>query len=265
MNQNPLFSIVTVCYNSEKTISRTIESILAQTFTDYEYIIVDGMSKDKTLDIINQYEPLFKGRMKIKSEPDKGIYNAFNKGIQRAIGKYIWIVNSDDFIEPNALIQISLLIKKFPKYHLPIISASMNFINLNGEISNKYISNEEFCKSAYETFNMGLIHPATLVPKKIYESIGLFDENFSIMADIDWFRRAYDKQIPILFSDNIITNMCYGGISTTAKFNKFYNDRKLLYHKHVKNYVLRKMLLAKWIITHLYILTISYLHNLKNK
>ena len=80
------FSIITICFNSERTIERTIRSVLTQTFTDYEYIIVDGGSKDSTLDIVKKYEPLFKGRMKWKSEPDRGIYDAMNKGIMRSSG-----------------------------------------------------------------------------------------------------------------------------------------------------------------------------------
>ena len=99
----PKFSIITICYNSSATIERSMKSVLAQTFTDYEYIIVDGGSKDSTLDIVKKYEPLFEGRMKWKSEPDKGIYDAMNKGIERSSGTIIGIVNSDDWLEADAL------------------------------------------------------------------------------------------------------------------------------------------------------------------
>ena len=84
-----LFSIITICFNSEKTIERTIKSVLTQTFADYEYIIVDGGSRDSTLDIVKKYEPLFEGRMKWKSESDRGIYDAMNKGIMRSSGTII--------------------------------------------------------------------------------------------------------------------------------------------------------------------------------
>ncbi len=111
MKHYPLFSIITVCWNSDKTISRTIESVLGQDFQDYEYLIVDGDSTDRTIDIIKTYEPQFNGKLKYKSEPDKGIYDAFNKGIERATGKYIWLVNSDDFIEPGVLGKLYNLVK----------------------------------------------------------------------------------------------------------------------------------------------------------
>lgn len=103
MDKKPFFSIITISFNSEKTIERTINSVLAQTCKNYEYIVVDGNSKDATLDIIKKYEPMFEGRMSWKSEPDKGIYDAMNKGIRRSKGDIIGIVNSDDWLEPNAL------------------------------------------------------------------------------------------------------------------------------------------------------------------
>ena len=107
MKTEPLFSIITVCYNSQKTIERTIKSVLHQDFQDYEYIIIDGSSTDGTVEIIKKYEPLFCGRMRWISEPDTGIYDAFNKGIRCSKGKLTWLVNSDDYIEKNALSVIS--------------------------------------------------------------------------------------------------------------------------------------------------------------
>lgn len=79
-------SIITVTYNSEKTLRDTIESVLSQTYTDYEYIIVDGASKDNTINIVKEYEPKFEGRMRWISGPDKGIYDAMNKGIKMSTG-----------------------------------------------------------------------------------------------------------------------------------------------------------------------------------
>ena len=90
-------SIITVTYNSEKTLRDTIESVLSQTYTDYEYIIVDGASKDNTINIVKEYEPKFEGRMRWISEPDKGIYDAMNKGIKMSTGDVVSIINSDDF------------------------------------------------------------------------------------------------------------------------------------------------------------------------
>ena len=118
MENNVLISIATPCFNSEKTIERTIKSVLDQKFKDYEYIIVDGGSTDKTLDIVKKYEPLFEGRMRWISEPDKGIYDAFNKGVERSRGVYCWNVNSDDWIESDALLKISSFLQKMLIKHI---------------------------------------------------------------------------------------------------------------------------------------------------
>lgn len=101
--ENILVSIVTVCYNSQKTIEDTIQSVLHQSYPNIEYIIVDGASKDDTLKIIKKYECVFAGRMKLISEPDHGIYDAMNKGISCARGELIGIINSDDYYEQDAV------------------------------------------------------------------------------------------------------------------------------------------------------------------
>lgn len=246
----PLFSIVTVCYNSEKTIARTLQSVLAQEFKDYEYLIVDGASTDTTIDIVQQYKSKFCGRMKFRSEPDKGIYDAFNKGVFWASGIYVWIVNSDDYIEPDALIKLEKLIRGYKGENLPIISAMMNFISPSGRISKVYGSSLKSCQDAYKNFGMGLNHPATLVPKQIYDSIGFFDDRFAIMADIDWFLRAFKSHMLIEFPQFVITNMCYGGISTTVSFKKLYKDRQLLFKKHSRNFFIAKMHLVKWALVY---------------
>ena len=103
MEENIKVSIITVCYNSEKTIRRTIESVLNQTYDNIEYIIVDGASTDQTMDIVKEYEPKFSGRMRWISEPDEGIYFAMNKGIDMAAGELIGLLNSDDTYESNAV------------------------------------------------------------------------------------------------------------------------------------------------------------------
>ena len=92
-------SIITVCYNSELTIARTIESVLAQDYSNLEYIIIDGASTDKTMEIVRKYEVSFREKginLITQSEPDKGIYDAMNKGIQKSSGDVIGIINSDD-------------------------------------------------------------------------------------------------------------------------------------------------------------------------
>ena len=103
MEENKLVTVITPCFNSEKTIRKTIESVLNQTYHNIEYLIIDGASTDKTVEIAKSYEQAFGGRMKIYSEPDKGIYDAMNKGIRLAGGELVGIVNSDDYYETDAV------------------------------------------------------------------------------------------------------------------------------------------------------------------
>ena len=110
LNSRPLISIITVCYNSENTIQKTIESITNQTYQNIEYIIIDGKSTDRTLEIINNN----KGKIsKIVSEKDNGIYDAFNKGLKLYTGDLVGFVNSDDILTPNA---IEILVRYYKNY-----------------------------------------------------------------------------------------------------------------------------------------------------
>ena len=97
-------SLITTTYNSAETLRSTFDSVLSQTYTNIEYLVIDGASKDKTVDIIKEYEPKFEGRLKYVSEPDKGIYDAMNKGIRMATGEVVGILNSDDFFTSDDVI-----------------------------------------------------------------------------------------------------------------------------------------------------------------
>ena len=240
-------SLVTICWNSEKTISRTIESVLRQNFCDYEYIIIDGASTDNTINIIKQYSPLFKGKLKYTSEPDKGIYDAFNKGIAQASGRYIWLINSDDYIEHDALQQIYNYSKDYKEGNEPIISGIMNVRDGNGNILYTIKSSSQKVDAAYKNNTMGTIHPATIVPKRIYDIVGLYDINYKIIGDIDWFKRAYRNKMPIAFCDSVLTNFNTGGVSTASGNRKSINDRKYLLKKFYKNTFSYYYQLAKWL------------------
>ena len=98
-------SIITTAFNSAETIADTMESVLAQTYGDIEYIVVDGASKDRTMDIVKAFEPRFEGRMKWISEPDCGIYDAMNKGIKAASGDVVGTINSDDMLASNDVVE----------------------------------------------------------------------------------------------------------------------------------------------------------------
>lgn len=226
------FSIITICYNSEKTIERTLKSVLVQTYTDYEYIIVDGASKDNTMNIVKQYEPLFEGRMKWMSEPDKGIYNAMNKGIMRSSGDIIGIVNSDDWLEPNALQILVDEINQDPSTHKKILTGEVLFHYEDG-LTQLYPTSFERYEYFARRYRMGLNHPATFVPRRIYDRIGFFDERFKLYADADFIIRCYEAGVGVHFIHKVLSNMADGGASNVRSRREL-DDSLLKYKKHCK-------------------------------
>lgn len=155
-----LFTIITVCFNSEMTIERTIQSVLNQTCQDYEYIIIDGASTDGTMDIVRKYEPLFQGRMRWISEKDQGIYDAMNKGIGVASGELIGIVNSDDYYEPDAL---EIMKNLYTGYRYSILYGAVRAVK-DGRETMVYIKNHEFIEQDMITHPSCFISKSCMIP-----------------------------------------------------------------------------------------------------
>lgn len=242
----PLFSIATPCWNAAQTIERTIKSILAQEYKNYEYIIVDGGSTDGTLDIIKKYEPLFEGRMHWKSERDKGLYDAFNKGIERSNGVYCWNVNADDYMEPGALQKMADFIESNHWDTLPVISGGLNFVSETGNLISTNIPTGKGLERAYKNDYIGVPHPATLVPKEIYDKHGAFDIFYKIIGDADWFHRVYGAGERFVFVDFVITNMSDGGISNQFNYSRSLRDRLYYLRKFYSNPFVRFIHWLKW-------------------
>ena len=194
-------TIITVCYNSELTIKRTIKSVLNQTYKNIEYIIVDGKSQDNTLHIVKKYEPLFGGRMKIISEPDNGIYDAMNKGIRSATGKLVGIINSDDFYENDA---VEKIVKHYTNECYLILYGMVRVIE-DGKESAIHFFSHDFLRKRM------IAHPACFITKAIYSEIQLYDTKYVSAADFDLveFRPVYE----------VIANHRPDGISNTVKGN----------------------------------------------
>jgi glycosyltransferase involved in cell wall biosynthesis len=205
-------TVITVCWNSQKTIEDTLKSVLNQSYQNIEYLIIDGQSKDKTLDIIRNYEKVFNSRMKWISEPDKGIYDAMNKGINMATGSLIGILNSDDWYAEDA-VKLAVEAYKNAGYDRCIVSGNMNLTKFNKEVIRINVN-----KKVKENINscMPINHPATFVPKLIYEEIGIFDVNFKLSADYEFIYRAFVKGVNFVFIDAILANMRLGGATNGA-------------------------------------------------
>lgn len=215
-----LFSIITVCYNSEKTIEKTMQSVLEQSCQDYEYILVDGASTDRTLSIIRKYEPLFQGKMKIISEPDQGIYDAMNKGIQTATGELIGIVNSDDYYEKDALEKIA---EVYDGYEYSIIYGLLRTIKAGREMM-IYLKNHEFLEEDMIT------HPSCFISKKVYEKFGLYSLKYPYSADYEFMlRMRKQSEVQFIETYSIISNFSVDGASKSVRA---YRDTLKLQHEY---------------------------------
>lgn len=242
------FSIITVCYNSEKTISQTIESLLNQKFTDFEYIIIDGNSKDKTIEIIKSYSKIFeeKGiRYKYISEKDKGIYDAMNKGIKLSRGNLIGIINSDDWYENDALENIMQIYKeKEPD----IIYGLLRVIGENDK--------PEKIEGFYNTNGIG-VHPTVFIKKEVYNKYGLFDLKYKLASDTELLMRLSKQNLKVEMIEKIISNFRNTGESTKQaylsiketneiKYNYKEIDKKSKFFKDLKS--LLEIIFKKYII-----------------
>lgn len=206
-------TIVTVAYNSAKTIKDTIESVLSQTYKNYEYIIVDGKSKDNTLDIVKEYEPRFEGRLRWISEPDKGIYDAMNKGISMATGDVVGILNSDDVYYDNSI--LDRVISAFIENGCDSVFGNLQFVK-----ENDLTTIVRTWKGSVYTKNAFLkgwhpAHPTFYVKKEIYDKYGLFDISLAVSADFELMLRFIEKkEITTHYIDYNIVKMRMGGEST---------------------------------------------------
>lgn len=205
-------SLITVSYNSDKTIKDTISSVLSQSYQDIEYIIVDGNSKDNTVEIVKEYESLFKGRLKWVSEADKGLYDAMNKGIKLATGEIIGIINSDDLYTDEYVIE--KVVKKMKADNVDIMYANLQFVD---EFNTKKIVRRWIPGNGSFIFGWNPPHPTTFVRKKVYDNIGLYKNEYKISSDYDFlFRSIQANKIKTAYLNEFIVNMRMGGASTSG-------------------------------------------------
>lgn len=235
--ENFLISVVTVCFNSERTISRTIESVLNQSYPIYEYLIVDGRSSDKTMDIVKEFEPLFNGKMKVISEADNGIYDAMNKGILMAKGKLIGILNSDDWYEPDTL---ENAYKHYTGNQYEVVYGMMkNYIE--GKLYQIYMINHEFL------FKAMITHSTCFVSLETYKDIGIYDVSYRSSADYDLFLKFYyDKRVKFTPVYKVMANFSLGGISSSTICG-IENNKILLKYKIINKLTYEKNKVKYWL------------------
>lgn len=203
-------SIITVCFNSAATIRDTIESVLAQDYADIEYIIVDGASRDNTLDIVNEY----RGRIaKVVSEPDKGIYDAMNKGIKMATGDVVGILNSDDFFTSSQ--SVSKLVSGFGN-DTDAVYADLVYVKQHdtSKFSRLY-SSAGFARWKIR-FGFMIPHPTFYAKKALFDRLGFYKLNYRVAADFELMARFFKADIKTRRVDAVVVSMREGGISSNG-------------------------------------------------
>ncbi len=200
----PLVSIITVVYNGAKTLEQTIQSVISQTYKNIEYIVIDGGSSDGTLDIIKKYEDRITYWV---SGPDSGIYDAMNKGIRKSHGEIIGIINSDDYYEKETA---AAVVNEFKAHPDTVIYGLLRYIKDGRELM--------VMAHHHDYLRQFMIpHPASFVPKALYDRYGLFNLKYSYCADYDFMLRLFESHVPFIRIDRVLANFRTDGVSSSLK------------------------------------------------
>lgn len=201
---NPQISIVTITFNSEKTLEQTILSVINQGYDNLEYIIIDGGSNDGTLEIVNKY------RDKIAvfvSEKDEGISDAFNKGIRAATGVIIGIINSDDILSDGAL-------KTIASEYEPEIDVYRGIMEIWDDINDKKYVNIPAMNFPLNKNIRAVCHPSTFITKAAYEKWGVYRTNMKYRMDADILYRFYIKGAKFKYVNKALAVFRLGGATS---------------------------------------------------
>ena len=238
----PLISIITVCYNSEKTLERSIQSVLNQNYENIEYILIDGNSSDNTLNIINKYNDCIDLWV---SEKDNGIYDAMNKGILLSSGEIIGILNSDDEYTSNAL---TLVNRYFTEKNIDFLFGSVKKDRLLSGFHHKKIS---WKFNIYPAHSSGFF-----ISQKAQITAGLYDNNFKLHADYDLIYRLVNKQMfkGVAMTRDHITGVFsnFGTSSKESSYDYFYEEFKIRKKNNQNIFFITLLFVAKIIYNQLY-------------
>ena len=246
-------SIITVTYNSEKTIDNCMQSVLNQTYRDLEYIIIDGLSKDKTLEVIKLKSELHTN-IKIISERDYGIYDALNKGIEKATGDIIGFVHSDDFLSDKTIVES--IVECFKATDADGLYGDLHYVAKDN--TDKIVRNWVSKPYKQKLLKQGWMppHPTLYLRKIIYDTYGGFDLNFKIAADYDFILRIFkQKQLKFCYLPKIIVKMRVGGASNRSIKNiiqKTNEDYRAVMNNQIGNWLtilLKNLIKIKQFVT----------------
>lgn len=215
MSDFPKISVITVCFNAAEYIEDNIKSVNDQDYPNIEHIFIDGLSKDNTLNIINKNVT---SNHKLISEPDKGIYNAMNKGIELASGEYLIFLNSDDMFSGDDV--VTKYVTTINKKYADVIFSDILFTQRNNK--NNIIRTWKAGNFNKWKLKFGWMppHPGVLIKSEVFKKFGGFDEKFKISGDYDFLLRVFNKfEGKIVYLDSVSVMMRHGGVSNNSYKN----------------------------------------------
>lgn len=215
---NPLLSIIIPTFNSESTLSIALDSIVGQTFKNWEVVIIDGVSTDATLTIAEKYKRQFSS-IKLLSEKDKGIYDAMNKGISLAKGEWLYFMGSDDSLFQSTTLEQFADLKELKNNE--IVYGNVYSTHFNGSYDGLF---------TYSKFiNKNICHQAIFFRKSVFKKTGKYNLKYKAYADwnhnINWF---FSSKISKVHIDQVIANFAYGGFSSVFDDTAFKTDKNFL-------------------------------------
>lgn len=216
-----MITIIIPTYNSAKTIKRCLDSIIAQTYKDYEVLVMDGVSKDDTLSLVQFYDD---PRIHIYSEPDKGIYDAMNKGILKSKGEWLYFLGSDDYLyAPDVFEKVSAELD--PKYKI-----------VYGDVDATCLTPENMGEWRLEMIDYNRCHQAIFYNRSLFEKYGLYNTTYRLYADYMYNINCFwVYKVRTKYVNAVIAHYSDGGASSTGNDPQFYKDYSLIRFRYFRS------------------------------
>ena len=211
-----ILTVITINRNNASGLEKTMRSVLSQTRTDFEYVVVDGASTDGSVEVVKRLAPEFGGRLKWISEPDKGIYNAMNKGIGMASGQYVEFLNSGDCLASEEVVARMYAALEREEYPGILYGNMLKDMPDGRPLKDKCFAGKEI---SFLGFYMGTLnHSPAYIRKDLFDKYGLYDESLKIVSDWKWYMQAIilGEEKPV-YADLDVTLFDMTGISDTNK------------------------------------------------
>ncbi len=198
----PLFSIITACFNAERTLPRTLASLQAQTFRDFEWVVADGGSTDGTLALLQQATGL---DARVESRKDRGISDAFNKGLARARGRYVAMLNADDWYNPDTLARVADAVAATGA---DVVCGRLQYVEEDGRPGAVFGARPELLRRF-----MSVNHMAMWARRGLFEAHGGFREDYKAAMDYELALRFHARGARFHVEEHVLANMSLGGVS----------------------------------------------------